>query len=69
MTENQLYRSETKSEDRDVSNVVPFASRNARRRPAPALTSNELVRLRAMLEEFDKIKKSCPMARRLLEDG
>lgn len=55
------------AETKHQGNVVPFKTPPERTpRPDP-LTDDEVRRLRAMLDEFDTIKQSCPMARRLLE--
>ena len=51
------------------SNVVSLVEVRARPRAVPALTDDELIQIREMLADFRKIKVSCPMARRLLDDG
>lgn len=46
--------------------VIHLATANKDRQPP--LTDAELIRIRAMLEQFDAIKYGCPSARRLLHE-
>lgn len=50
------------------SNVVAFQPRRRQEPAEPLFTDAERVELRAMLREFQAIKQSCPMARRLLRE-
>lgn len=54
--------------ERLESNVVPFVAPRARRARPDPLSDDEIDQLRLMLQQFDKIRRSCPMARRILED-
>lgn len=59
----------TYQDERDEDNpvVVDFVSyaRAAKDRPPP-LTDEEILRLRALLENFDKVAACCPIARRAM---
>ena len=50
----------------DDHKVVSLAITNKSRQPP--LTDAELVRVRAMLEQFEAIKDACPIARKVAGD-
>lgn len=43
-------------------NVVPL------RRPVPPLTDDEILRIRAMLGDAERVLVECPLARRIISD-
>lgn len=49
--------------------VIPFSRPASRPQPIePLFTDAERIALRAMLRQFEAIKKACPMARRLTQE-
>lgn len=67
----RIQQSEETPDDSEQSNVIAFAPRPRKSGiPAaePLFADAERAELRAMLREFQLIKQSCPMARRLLQE-
>lgn len=57
-------------EDNDAGNVIAWDSTRERRKDRPPpLSDDEIVRLRALLENIDRITSACPVARRAVEEG
>jgi len=49
-----------------LENVVALYPGATRTRRIPPLSNSEILRLRKMLDDFDKIKSGCPLAQRFL---
>lgn len=65
MSPPQAKQSNDEPTDSEQSNVVAFATRQRKEPAEPLFTDAERVQLRQMLREFQAIKESCPMARRI----
>jgi len=68
MSEAPKIEVATEPEEAERSNVTQLYPGVPRVRRVPPLSDSEILELRQFMEEFRRIKTSCPVAQRILAD-